>query len=312
MRLVVALGGNALLRRGEVPDASVQLKHVRAAARALAPLLEEHEVLLVHGNGPQVGLLAIESASDTTLSRPYPLDALGAQTQGMVGYWLCQALGNAGLSRPVVTVVSQTVVDADDPAFAAPDKLVGVVYSEPVARARERDDGWTIARDGDGWRRTVPSPLPVRLVELPVVLQLLRSGVADICAGGGGAPVVTDGAAGLRGIEAVVDKDRVAALLAIAVDADELLVLTDVPQVIRDHGTDAATPLAVLSVQEIDRTTFAAGSMGPKVQACAQFTTTTGRPSRIGALEQAVQVLAGTAGTTVITQDDGATAVAPA
>lgn len=307
MRLVIALGGNALLRRGEVPDATVQLEHVRAAARALAPVLEEHEVLLVHGNGPQVGLLAIESAGDTTLSRPYPLDALGAQTQGMVGYWLCQALSNAGLTRPVVAVVTQTVVSAEDPAFHAPDKPIGSVYSREVALERQQDHGWSIAPDGDGWRRTVASPRPVRIVEEPVVLQLLRSGTAVVCAGGGGAPVVTDEMAGhLRGVEAVVDKDWVASMLAVAVDADELLVLTDVPQVVRGFGTDRATPIDTLSVAEIGRTAFAAGSMGPKVAACAHFSAATGRPARIGALEQAGQVLRGVAGTAVVPEDRGA------
>ena len=305
MRLVIALGGNALLRRGEVPDASVQLDHVRAAALSLAPLIEEHEVLLVHGNGPQVGLLAIESAGDTTLSRPYPLDALGAQTQGMVGYWLCQALTNAGLSRPVVAVVTQTVVSAADPAFDAPDKPIGSVYSHQVALERQQDHGWSIAPDGDGWRRTVASPRPERIVEHPVVLALLRSGTAVICAGGGGAPVVTGDVGHLRGVEAVVDKDWVASMLAVAVDADELLVLTDVSQVVRDFGTDRAVALDTLTVAEIGRMEFAAGSMGPKVAACAQFATTTGRPARIGALEQAADVLGGKAGTAVV-QEDGA------
>lgn len=306
MRLVIALGGNALLRRGEVPDASVQLEHVRAAATALAPLLEEHEVLLVHGNGPQVGLLAIESSGDTTLTRPYPLDALGAQTQGMVGYWLCQALSNAGLTRPVVAVVTQTVVAAGDPAFAAPDKPIGSVYSHEVALQRQQDDGWSIAPDGDGWRRTVASPRPVRIVEHTVVLGLLCSGTAVVCAGGGGAPVVVDDVAGqLRGVEAVVDKDWVASMLAVAVDADELVVLTDVRQVVRGFGTDRATPLDTLSVEEIRRTAFAAGSMGPKVAACGHFTAMTGRPARIGALEQAGEVLRGVAGTVVVLEDGG-------
>ncbi len=305
MRLVIAVGGNALLRRGEVPDAHVQLAHIRAAAAALAPLLSEHEVLLVHGNGPQVGLLASESSGDATLSRPYPLDALGAQTQGMVGYWLCQALANAGLTRPVVAIVTQTVVSAADGAFDAPDKPIGAVYSHELALARQREGGWSIASDGNGWRRTVASPRPVRIVEQPVVLQLLQSGTAVLCAGGGGSPVVTDEAGHLRGVEAVVDKDRVASLLAVEIDADELLVLTDVAQVVRDFGTDRATPIHTLAVGEIRRTAFAAGSMGPKVAACADFTAATGRPARIGALTQAGRVLAGRAGTVVVPDELG-------
>lgn len=298
MRLVIAVGGNALLQRGETPDASVQLLHVRAAATALAPILNEHEVLLVHGNGPQVGLLALESEHDTTLTRPYPLDALGAQTQGMVGYWLGQALTNAGVTRPVVTVVSQAVVASDDPAFAHPDKLVGQVYTHKVALDRQEHQGWQIAQDGVGWRRVVASPAPRRIVEQAVIGQLLSGGTAVICGGGGGAPVISDGDQ-LHGVEAVVDKDWTAAILAIAVEADELLVLTDVEAVMRDFGTPHAVPLHDVALADIETSAFASGSMGPKVLACAHFRRTTGRPARIGALTDAARVLNGAAGTTV-------------
>lgn len=299
MRLIVAVGGNALLQRGEKPDAAVQLEHVRIAAAALAPLLDQHQVLLVHGNGPQVGLLARESEGDVTLSRPYPLDALGAQTQGMVGYWLGQALINAGVTKPVVTIVTQTVVMPHDPAFTSPTKLVGAVYSHEAALERQRTRGWHIARDGTGWRRVVASPAPVRIIEQPVIAQLLEFGAAVICAGGGGAPVVASGGQ-LRGVEAVVDKDWTAAILAIAIDADELLVLTDVPAVMRDFGTPEASPIRELDLEQVGGSIFGAGSMGPKVQACAHFLTVTGRPARIGSLAQAGQVLQGKAGTTIL------------
>lgn len=300
MRLVVALGGNALLQRGERPDAAVQLGHIRAAATALAPLIAEHEVLLVHGNGPQVGLLALESAGDSTLSRPYPLDVLGAMTQGMVGYWLAQALRSVGVTRPVVAVITQTVVSADDPAFAHPTKQVGAVYSHEAAVRHQRSRGWDVAPDGEGWRRVVASPRPLRVVEQPVIEHLLELGSTVICGGGGGAPVVEDDTGRLKGVEAVVDKDWTAVTLAIALQADELVVLTDVSAVLRDVGTPQARAVRELQLDEIPRISLGAGSMRPKVEACAHFVAVTGRQARIGALADAAQVLRGAAGTAIV------------
>lgn len=299
MRVVAALGGNALLRRGERPDAGPQLRNVQAAADALAPLAEAHELLVCHGNGPQVGLLALETAADRSLSRGYPLDALVAQTQGMLGYWLTQALTNAGVTRPVLALVTQVLVAADDPALTAPSKPIGPVYDREQAEQLAAEQGWTVAPDGPSWRRVVPSPSPVRVLEQAAVEQLLQAGAVVVCGGGGGAPVTRDADGRLRGVEAVVDKDLTAALLAVALRADHLLVLTDVPAVLDRYGTPAATPLRELTLAQLEDRRFAAGSMGPKVEACARFVRATGRTATIGALADAQALLDGTAGTTV-------------
>lgn len=298
MRIVVALGGNALLRRGEKPDALVQLEHIRTAAEALAPLARAHELLICHGNGPQVGLLAMESESDPLLSRAYPLDALVAQTQGMIGYWLGQSLHNAGVDRPVVSIVTQVLVDASDPAFDTPTKFVGAVYGRAAADELARERGWSVAPDGDGWRRVVPSPEPLALLEQDTVLALLSTGAVVVCAGGGGAPVVSD-AGKLSGVEAVVDKDLTAALLATQTGADRLLILTDVPAVMRSFGTPEAIAISRLRVSQIAGLQLPAGSMGPKVEACRRFVTASSGSATIGALTDVAALLAGTAGTTV-------------
>jgi len=299
MRIVVALGGNALLRRGEKPDAEIQREHVRRAAEALAPLARDHQLIICHGNGPQVGVLAVESEADQNLSRPYPLDVLGAQTQGMIGYWLVQELHDAGVVQPVVAVLTQVVVDRDDPAFAEPTKFIGSGYSEDQAKHLAAEHGWNMAADGERWRRVVPSPRPLRIPELPSIRGLMDTGTIVVCGGGGGIPVVEDDRRGLVGVEAVVDKDLTAAHLAVELDADRLLVLTDVSAVMRDFGTPQARPIRSLGLTELAGLHLPAGSMGPKVQACTLFTAATGRPSAIGSLSEAADILAGTAGTTV-------------
>ena len=299
MRIVAALGGNALLRRGERPDAAVQLQHVQAAAKALAPLARDHELIVCHGNGPQVGLLALETEADPALSRPYPLDVLGAQTQGMIGYWLTQALQNAGVPAPVVAVVSQTLVADDDPSFAAPTKFIGPVYDEARGRELAGRHGWPIERDGAHWRRVVASPEPLGILELDAVLLLARAGATVVCAGGGGSPVVRDARGLLSGRSAVVDKDLTAALLALHAEADHLLLLTDVPAILRDFGTDHAVALSRLSLDELAAMSLPAGSMGPKAEACRRFVSATGRPATIGAVTDVEAVLAGTAGTRI-------------
>lgn len=299
MRIVAALGGNALLRRGEKPDAVIQIEHVRAAARALAPLAAHHELLICHGNGPQVGMLSLESENDPSLTRPYPLDALVAQTQGMIGYWLAQCLHNAGVTKPVLSIVTQTLVDAHDPAFAAPTKFVGPVYDHQHALELAELHGWQVAADGDRWRRVVPSPEPQRIIEQDSITHLLQTQTVVICGGGGGAPVTDDGTGRLQGVEAVVDKDFTAALLAVAVHADRLLVLTDVPAVMADFGTPRAAPLSRLDLDDLSRMRFPAGSMGPKIAACHRFVATTGRRAAIGSLSEATAVLDGSAGTTI-------------
>lgn len=297
MRLVIALGGNALLRRGELPDARVQLEHVRRAAPPLAEVAAQHELILTHGNGPQVGLLARESGDDQDLSVAYPIDSLVAETQGLIGYWLQQSIASAGLPGPIVTLVTQTVVAADDPSMSDPTKFVGSVYDEGQARALTAL-GWAMRPDGPSWRRVVPSPLPLRVVETPVIDALCRHGTTVICAGGGGVPVAdVDGV--LRGIEAVIDKDHVAALLALELGADELVLLTDVAGVISGFGTTEARLLAEVTVEDLAGDQFAAGSMGPKVAAACRFVRETGRPATIGSLDDLASVIEGRSGTRI-------------
>ncbi|MFG1644117.1 carbamate kinase [Amycolatopsis sp. NPDC049252] len=303
MRILVALGGNALLRRGERPDADLQQVNVLAAAEAIAELAAEHEVVLTHGNGPQVGMLALESAADPALTRPYPLDVLGAQTQGMIGYLLGQALQNVVPGRQVATLLTQTLVSVADPAFADPVKFVGPVYTGEQAASLAAERGWTVREDGPAWRRVVPSPRPQRVVETRVIRALVGSGTIVVCAGGGGVPVVRDEHTGrLRGVEAVVDKDQTAALLAEALDADALLLLTDVPAVVDHYGTPQATPIHHTTPAQLRFRTFPAGSMGPKVDAACRFVELTGTIAAIGALDSPAAMLRGTEGT-VITPD---------
>lgn len=298
MRVLVALGGNALLRRGETPEADTQLAHVARAAPALAAVAAGHELVLVHGNGPQVGMLALQNGADATITRPYPLSDLVAETQGLIGYWLQQALANAGLMTPVVSLVTQTVVDPRDPAFDAPTKFVGLAYTAEQASALARTHGWTVAADGPVWRRVVASPTPLRVVETEIAAALLHFGVTVVLAGGGGAPVI-EGREGLRGVDAVVDKDHVAALLAQALRADTLIMLTDVPAVMTGFDTPSQRPLGDVTTEMLADSTFAAGSMGPKVTAACRFVSATGGRAAIGSLDDATAVISGHAGTQV-------------
>lgn len=298
MRVVAALGGNALLRRSERPDADVQEHHAERAVRALGALARDHELVITHGNGPQVGLLAAESEEDPVLGRPYPFDVLVAQTQGMIGYWLVQALGNALPGRRAAAVVTQVLVDAADPAFAEPTKFVGSLYDEDDARRLAGRPGWVVRPDGAGWRRVVASPEPEDVLELGTIVSLLGTGAVVVCAGGGGVPVVRDGH-GVRGVEAVVDKDLTAALLAQRIGATFLLILTDVDAVETGFGTPAARRIARASVRELRALAFPAGSMGPKVEAACRFVERTGHPAVIGRLEDAELLFAGKAGTVV-------------
>ncbi len=296
---MVALGGNALLERKDRPDAVIQRHHIQRAATALAPLTNQDQLLVCHGNGPQIGLLARESQDDPALTRAYPLDALGAQTQGMIGYWLAQELHNAGVARPIVAVVTQTVVDKADPAFSSPSKFIGRVRTRGEAVKLAARLGWQIRADGPDWRRVVPSPQPLGFVEQDSVQSLLDTGAVVICAGGGGAPVIRDERGHLSGVEAVVDKDYTSARIAVDLHADRLMLLTDVPAVMRDFGTPDAHPIERISVDQLADLHLPDGSMGPKVEACARFTTATGRPSAIGSLSDAAAILRGEAGTTI-------------
>lgn len=299
MRIVIALGGNALLARGDKPDAAIQLAHLQTAAEAIAPLAAHHDVLICHGNGPQVGMLSLESETDHALTRPYPLDDLVAQTQGMIGYWLAQALRNAGVKKPVLGLITQTLVDAADPAFATPTKFVGPIYRQDRAQLLAHRHGWTLAADNGQWRRAVASPEPLRIIEQDSIPGLLDAGSVVICGGCGGAAVTENGVGQLSGVDAVVDKDYVASLLGIVLGAQHLLVLTDVSAVMEHYGTPQATPLTTLDADDLASMGFPAGSMGPKIEACRRFVTATGHPATIGALADAQALLAGTAGTTI-------------
>jgi carbamate kinase len=296
--VVAALGGNALLERGERPDSDIQEGHVVKAARALAPLARAHDLVITHGNGPQVGLLALESAGDPALTRPYPFDVLGAQTQGMIGYWLLQAMQNALPDRHVACLVSRTLVSTDDPAFRNPAKFVGPVYGESQGSRLAKAHGWDVRQDGTKWRRVVPSPEPRELLELPSIRRLLDDGAVVVCAGGGGVPVARD-EQGLHGVEAVVDKDLTAALLATALGADALLLLTDIAAVQDGFGTPQATPLRRVTPGQLRARSFPAGSMGPKIEAVCRFVEATGKMAAIGQMADAGALLRREAGTTV-------------
>jgi carbamate kinase len=299
VRIVAAVGGNALLERGERPDAEIQQRHIHIAIDALAPLARSDQLVVTHGNGPQVGLLARESAADRALARPYPLDVLGAQTQGMIGYWLLQGFQNAVPGREIASVITQTLVSATDPAFADPAKFVGPVYPEAEARSIAAKRGWTVKADGDLWRRVVASPIPLRVVETRLIRQLLDADVVVICAGGGGAPVVRNRLGELEGIEAVVDKDATAGLLAEALDADLLVVLTDVAGVETGYGTPGARPIHRATPADLRALQFPPGSMGPKVEAVCRFVELTGGTAAIGSLCDVDAILTGKAGTIV-------------
>ena len=299
--MVIALGGNALLKRGEPLDPALQLRNVHRAARALAPAARQHQVVVTHGNGPQVGYLALQSEAYAA-TRPYPLDVLGAQTQGMIGYMIEDELRDElGGSREVATLLTQVVVDERDPAFVTPSKPVGPVYEEGEARALARARSWTVGPDGRHWRRLVPSPEPRRIVEINAIRLLVEAGVLVICAGGGGVPVVMDASGQLHGAEAVIDKDLCAALLASQLQASALLMLTDTDAVYDGWGGPDAKPIRRATPSMLRRMTFPPGSMAPKVEAACRFVEAGGsaRFAAIGALEDVEAILRGEKGTTV-------------
>jgi len=299
MRIVAALGGNALLRRGEAPTAENQRRNVQVAAAALAPLALEHQLIITHGNGPQVGLLALQGAAETG-GGGFPLDVLDAETEGMIGYLIEQELGGllAG-ARPCATLLTQIEVDPTDPAFSHPSKPIGPVYDAAQAERIARERGWSIGRDGEHLRRVVASPRPRRILELGVISMLVAQGVVVICAGGGGIPVVRRNDGSLIGVEAVIDKDAASALLARELRADALLMLTDVDAVYLDWGSPKAAPLRRVSVAELRRHRFAPGSMAPKVAAACEFASSGDGFAGVGALTDAQAILDGRAGTRV-------------
>jgi carbamate kinase len=302
MRVVVALGGNALLKRGEPMTADVQRANVQVAAAALAPIALTHELVLSHGNGPQVGLLALQAAAYEEVEA-YPLDVLGAQTEGMIGYVIEQELGNLlPFEVPLATILTMIEVDPDDPAFADPTKFVGPVYTKERADALRAEKGWTFKQDGEYWRRVVPSPEPKQIFEIDPIRWLLEKKTIVVCAGGGGVPTMYDRERDhwLVGIEAVIDKDLASELLGRELGADVLVMATDVDGVYASWGTPEQRRLERVTVDELRAYSFAGGSMGPKVAAAVRFAERTGNRAAIGSLADIEGLVAGSAGTQIV------------
>jgi carbamate kinase len=304
MRIVVALGGNALLQRSDPMTIDAQRHNVRIAAQAIAPLTAEHSVVVVHGNGPQVGLLSLQAESYKA-AEPYPLDVLDAGTQGMIGYLIQQELRNVlPPESAVVTVLTMVTVDPDDPAFAEPTKFVGPGYAKDTADQLAADKGWTFRQDGTAWRRVVPSPQPQQILEIEPITWLIERGAVVVCAGGGGIPTMQatsiDGA--LSGVEAVIDKDLASELLSEDIGADLFVMATDVDGVYLDWGTPEQRKLGEVTPDDLARHHFPAGSMGPKVEAATRFVVKTGRRAAIGSLADIGGIVAGVAGTNVVTR----------
>ena len=302
MRILIALGGNALLRRSDPMTIEVQRRNVAIAAKAIAPLVAWHSVVIVHGNGPQVGLLSLQADSYQG-AEPYPLDVLDAGTQGMIGYLIQQELRSLlPPQQQVATLLTMIMVDPHDPAFANPTKFVGPVYTKQDADALAAEKGWAFRPDGPAWRRVVPSPEPKRILEIQPISWLLDRGAVVICAGGGGIPttVPSSDPGELVGVEAVIDKDLAGELLAEDVRADLFLMATDVDGVYLDWGTPQQRRLGQVTPEELASHQFAAGSMGPKVEAAARFASKTGSRAAIGSLADIAGIVAGTAGTSVV------------
>lgn len=297
MRILVALGGNALLRRGEAMTAENQRRNVKIAAEALAPLAADHELIVTHGNGPQVGLLALQGAA---YGEAFPLDVLGAQTDGMIGYMVEQELGNLlPFEKPLATILSMVEVDPDDPAFRHPTKPIGPVYEKEEADRLAATKGWAFAPDGAKWRRVVPSPLPKRIFQIRPVRWLLEKGCVVVCTGGGGIPTMYEAGRKLRGIEAVVDKDRASSLMARELSCDLFVMATDADAVYLDWGTPSQRAVRRASPDALKSLGFAAGSMGPKVESAIEFAESTGKTAAIGALADVTRIAKGEAGTLV-------------
>ncbi|MFG1930697.1 carbamate kinase [Mycobacterium sp. NPDC048908] len=299
MRIVIALGGNALLQRGQPMTAENQRTNIRLAAERIAEVAHGNEVVIAHGNGPQVGLLALQAAAYHDVA-PYPLDVLGAQTEAMIGYVIEQELGNLlPPEQQLATVLTMIEVDRDDPAFGHPTKPIGPVYDRETAERLKATSGWAIAADGDKFRRVVASPKPKRIFEIRPIRSLVDQGTIVICAGGGGIPTMYDEHGHLRGVEAVIDKDLAAALLAEQLEADLLVIATDVDAVYTDWGTPNQARLTEVTPDELASYEFPTGSMGPKVQAACGFARTTSNEAVIGSLADIANIVVGNAGTRV-------------
>lgn len=298
MKVVIALGGNALLKRGEPLEAEAQRQNVARAAAAVASIARTHKVVVTHGNGPQVGLLALQAESYSQVS-PYPLDVLGAETEGMIGYLIEQQLRSILPKHQIVTLLTQIEVNVNDPAFKHPVKPIGPSFDSEEAQRLAKERGWTVAPDGPRWRRVVPSPEPLRILELNAIRLLVAAGALVVCAGGGGIPVAISASGAVRGVEAVIDKDIAAALLAHQLGADALLLLTDVDAVYLRWGTDKQYAIRETTPEELRRHAFAPGSMKPKVEAVCRFVEAGGGFAGIGQLEDAAAILLGQHGTIV-------------
>lgn len=297
MRIVIALGGNALLRRGEEMTAENQRENIRIAAKVLAPIIEKHEVVISHGNGPQVGLLSLQSAAYKEVEE-YPLDILGAQTQGMIGYMIEQELGNhLPVEIPIASILTMVEIDPEDPAFSNPTKPIGPIYDEKEARDLAKLKGWNIKQDGNYWRRVVPSPEPHRIFQLRPIHWLLEKGTVVICAGGGGIPTSYKDNGKLEGVEVVIDKDRASSLLAFELEADLLIMATDTDGVYLDWGSDSEKIISKTTPEEISKFSFDKGSMGPKVEAACSFVERSGQRAVIGSLKDIEKMVSGISGT---------------
>ncbi|WP_248802620.1 carbamate kinase [Pseudomonas sp. MWU13-2100] len=307
MRIVVALGGNALLRRGDPMTADNQRANIRIATEQIAKIYPGNQLVIAHGNGPQVGLLSLQAAAYTQVS-PYPLDVLGAETEGMIGYIIEQELGNLlDFEVPFATLLTQVEVDPKDPAFQHPSKPIGPVYGKAEAEQLAAEKGWSIAPDGDKFRRVVASPKPKRIFEIRPIKWLLDKGSIVICAGGGGIPTLYGEDGKLKGIEAVIDKDLCSALLAEQLDADLLVIATDVNAAFVDWGQSSQKAIIQAHPDELEKLGFAAGSMGPKVQAACEFARHTGKVAVIGSLADIEAIVQGKAGTRISTAQPGIT-----
>jgi carbamate kinase len=307
MLIVIALGGNALLQRGEPLEASLQKANVKITGRAIAELAKEHQVVICHGNGPQVGLLALQNDAYKAV-KPYPLDVLDAESQGMIGYLIQQEVGNNLPEKPVVTLLTQIEVDKKDAAFGDPSKPIGPVYNtKEEAEKVGKERGWDMAPDGKYFRRVVPSPQPQEIVELPLARQLLDQGTTVIFGGGGGIPVVRQNDGTLEGVEAVIDKDNTASLIAEKLGADMLIILSDVDAVYTDWGTADQKSIMTASPDILRKMDFARGSMGPKIHASCRFVENTNKTAAIGKLSDVLSIVDGDAGTSIQAAADGIT-----
>lgn len=299
MRIVIALGGNALLKRGEPMRYEVQRANVRMACQQIAKVLPGNELIITHGNGPQVGLIALQQNAYTDVPM-YPLDAIGAESVGMIGYMIARELTNVvPRSITVTNVLTQTEIDPNDPAFKQPTKPIGPIYTKEEAERLSQTNGWTMASDNDKFRRVVASPNPQRILGLSTLKTLIENGHLVVCCGGGGVPVYFDQKGQLIGAEAVIDKDLASSLLAISVNADLFVIATDVDGVYTDWGKPSQSLIRQIDAISLRKLTFARGSMAPKVEATCRFVEKTGKAAIIGALDQIEKIIDGKSGTLV-------------